>query len=83
MDVTPDKFYYVALPRLRMPDLPRLPHPRMPALPFSAVVVRGGRRLHSGRTAVEAWSVAHSLDAVLWTLALALAVGVGFGVSRL
>ena len=81
MDATPDKFYYVTLPRLRMPDLSRLPHPCMPALPFSAGVVR--RSLHSGRTAVEAWSAAHSLDAVLWTFALALAVCVGLGVSRL
>jgi hypothetical protein len=88
MDATPDKVYYVPLPqlpRLHMRPLPRLPHlRRVPVLPFSARLVRGRRRLHrSSRTPVVTWSAAHSLDMVLWTLALVLAVGIGAGIGQL
>lgn len=88
MDATPEKLYYVALPQL-----PRL---HMPHLPFSAAMGRGLRSWDSARRVVETWAsrapgprvmkrwwVSHTLDLVVWTLAMSLAVVVGIVVARL
>jgi hypothetical protein len=87
-DPIPERFYYVPLPQL-----PRL---HMPDLAFSAAIGRDRQGLRWGRRVVKAcashtpnarvverWWASHTLDAVLWTLALASAVVVGVVVVRL
>jgi hypothetical protein len=71
MDATPEKFYYLPLPRLprfRMSDLPRLPRLRVPTFAFTATRVRG--RQTWGRSAV------------LWTLATAIGAATEFAADR-
>jgi hypothetical protein len=71
MDATPEKFYYVPLPRLprlRMSDLPRLPRPRVPTFAFTAAIV-GGR---------QTWR----RSAVPWTLATAIGAATEFAADR-
>jgi hypothetical protein len=85
MDPIPEKLYYVPLPPLRRPHIRDLP--------LAATIVRGLRGRHSGRKvlrawasharAVEKWCVSHTLDEVVWTLAMAAAVVVGVVVARL
>jgi hypothetical protein len=73
----PEKFYYVPLPRLprlRITVVRELRRLRTPAFRFSAPTRRGHR---NRRKVLRRWVVAHSRDAVLWTLALALAVVLG------
>jgi hypothetical protein len=48
-----------------------------------ATLRRGRRSWHSGRRSVEMWWAAHALEAAVWTLGLAFAVGVGVVVGGL
>jgi hypothetical protein len=52
-------------------------------MPDLSLSVTAGQGLASGRRVVERWWATHALDAVLWTLAGALAVVVGLVVARL
>jgi hypothetical protein len=87
-DAIPEKLYYV--------PLPQLPPLRMPDLPFSAAMGRGVRSWDSGRRVVETWAshtpgprvmkrwwASHTVDLVVWTLVMSLAVVVGIVVARL
>jgi hypothetical protein len=86
MDATPDKFYYVGLPRLprlRMSDRPRFPHLPVPTLPFAAALVRCRRNWGRSSKATGTWWAAHTLEVAVWTLGTAVAVGVGMVVAGL
>jgi hypothetical protein len=85
LDPTPEKFYYVPLPGLSLLRVPSS---------FSAAIGRG--LWHSGRRVVRVWAshtpdarlvqtwwASHTLDAAIWTVAISLAVVVGFVVARL
>ena len=48
-----------------------------------ATVTRSRLGRHSGRRRVEMWWAAHTLEATVWTLAVALALGLGVVVARL
>jgi hypothetical protein len=70
----PEKLYYV--PR---PQLSRL---RVPSS-FSAAI---GGALHSRHRAgrvVRKWGASHTLEATVWTLAIALAVVLGIVIARI
>lgn len=76
----PEKFYYVPLPRLprlRMGVVRELRRPRMPDLRLAAATGRGHRSWRRRRRVLRSWVVSHSVDAVTWTLVLALAVVLG------
>jgi hypothetical protein len=74
----PEKFYYVPLPRLpRVRITVVRERLRMLDFRFRAGTRRGHRNGRRGRKVLRRWVVAHSRDAVLWTLALALAVALG------
>jgi hypothetical protein len=85
MDPIPEKLYYVPLPQLR--------HLHVRDLPLWATIGRGLRGRHDGHRFVEAWAsytraverwwMSHTVDEVVWMLALALAVVVAFVVARL
>jgi hypothetical protein len=68
------KFTYVRAPRL-----PRLP---MPDLTLSAAIGRPLRSRHRAHRAAKAWWASHTLEATVWTLAMALAVVLGIVVAR-
>jgi hypothetical protein len=88
MDAIPEKFYYVPLPRpprLGMPDLPRpprLPRLPMPGLALSATIDAGRRRWRRGRRVAATWWASHTLDAALWTLAIAFGVVLGLVLAQ-
>jgi hypothetical protein len=63
---------------LPSPGVSRL---RIPDFALSATIGRVHRRGHSARRLVETWWASHALEAVLWTLAMALAVGAGLVVA--
>jgi hypothetical protein len=65
--------------------LGNLPLPRVPSLRLadSPISVTTGHGLGKGRRVVRTWLTSHALDAVLWTLAVALAVVVGVVIARL
>jgi hypothetical protein len=72
MDAAPERFYYVALPRLaglRWPE--RLSARSGP-----------GRRSRHRAALLQTWWAAHSVDAAVWMLAITLAVGVGVVVAK-
>jgi len=73
MDAAPERFYYV--------PLPRLPGVRWPERHLSARSGPGRRSRHRAPL-LQTWWAAHGLDAALWMLAIALAVGVGFVVAN-
>ena len=75
IDAIREKLHYVPLPRP-----PRLSRPD---LALSATIGRGLRMRHRGRRVAEEWWAEHAQDAVLWTLVMALAVGVGVVIARL
>ena len=62
---------------------PRVSRLRLPDFAFSARIGRGHRRTRSAHKLARTWWASHTLDAVLWTLAGALAVVVGVVVARL
>jgi len=73
MDAAPERFYYVALPRL--------PGLRWPARHLSARSGPGRRSRHRAAL-LQTWWAAHSVDAVVWMLAITLAVGVGVVLAK-
>jgi len=75
IDASREKLYYVPLPRP-----PRL---RVPGLALSATIGRGLRMRYRGRRVAKKWWADYAQDAVLWTLVMALAVGVGVVVAWL
>jgi hypothetical protein len=64
------------------PGLKRLSDVSVPRA-LSATLGRGLRRRHRARRVVETWWASHTLETVLWTLALALGIGVGLVIARL
>jgi hypothetical protein len=75
IDATREKLYYVPLPRP-----PRL---RVPNLALSATIGHGLRMRHSGRRVAMKWWTEYAHDAMVWTLVMAVAVGVGVVVAWL
>jgi hypothetical protein len=85
MEAMPEKFYYVPFPRL--PHLRMSVFPRLPLLPtrgigLSSKIGEGRRRWRRRRRVLETWWASHTLDAVLWTLAIVSAVLVGFVLAQ-
>jgi hypothetical protein len=69
--------------REKVNDLPspRVSRLRLPDLRLSATIGRGHRRRRSAHQLVMTWWASHALEAVVWTLAMALAVGAGLVVA--
>lgn len=63
--------------------LPRDVPLRLPALALSGSIGRGLRRRDSAHKAAQRWWALHALDAMLWTLALATALGLGVAITWL
>ena len=73
MDAAPERFYYVALPRLA--------GLRWPERHLSARSGPGRRGRHRAAL-LQMWWAAHSLEAAIWMLAITVAVGVGVVVAK-
>jgi hypothetical protein len=70
MDAAPERFYYV--------PLPQLPGLRWPERHLSA---KSGRSWHRAPLLQKLWA-AHSQDATVWVLVIALAVVIGVVVAQ-
>ena len=67
MDATPEKFYYVPLPRLRRlgrSDLARLPHLHILSVPLAAKIVRNHRTWRRGYRAIGARCATQTLATI-------------------